>query len=87
MADELTQLVSRYGALMVFVSVLLEQLGLPIPSLPTLIAAGAIAALGHLHVIELLLAAIIGSVIADVSWYAVGCATAFEPCEYCAGCR
>ncbi len=58
--------------MMVFVNVLLDQLGLPIPSFPTLLVAGAIAASAQLDLIELFSAALIGSVIADALWYAAG---------------
>jgi membrane protein DedA with SNARE-associated domain len=52
--------------------VLLEQLGLQIPALPTLVVAGALAAAGKLAVTELFLVAVVACVIADGAWYAAG---------------
>lgn len=39
----LVQIVSRYGVALVFANVLVEQLGLPIPAMPTLIVLGVAA--------------------------------------------
>ena len=41
--NELQQLNETHGLLLVFVNVLLEQLGLPVPAYPTLIVTGALA--------------------------------------------
>ena len=41
-------LIQAYGVLIVFGTVLLEQIGLPIPAMPILIAAGALAAGGEI---------------------------------------
>ena len=52
----------------VFLNVLLQQLGLPVPAVPTLLLAGSLAAApGSLG--PVLAAAIIASVIADWAWY------------------
>jgi hypothetical protein len=40
-------LFNQYGFVIVFGAVLLEQLGIPLPALPILIAAGALAANGR----------------------------------------
>ncbi len=44
----MTDLLARYGLVLIFANVLVEQIGLPIPVLPTLLVAGAMAAGGHL---------------------------------------
>lgn len=55
----------------VFVNVLLQQMGLPVPAVPTLMIAGSLAATpGQLG--PLLGAAILASVIADAAWYGAG---------------
>ena len=41
-------LVTQYGVALVFANVLIQQIGLPIPVVPTLIVAGALAADGKL---------------------------------------
>ena len=48
MVHDIQQLVAQHGAAIVFVNVLLEQIGLPIPAVPTLMVAGAVAADGKL---------------------------------------
>jgi len=42
------RLIAQYGLALVFANVLFEQLGMPIPAIPTLIVAGALAAEGEL---------------------------------------
>ena len=44
MMQEIVLLLAQYGLLLVFANVLLEQLGLPLPAVPTMIVAGALAA-------------------------------------------
>jgi len=39
-------LITQYGLALVFANVLIQQIGLPIPAVPTLIVAGALAADG-----------------------------------------
>lgn len=70
--DQLVDLISRYGLLFVFVNVLLEQAGLPIPALPTLVLAGALAADGKLSAPLILVVAVAASFIADYPWYLAG---------------
>lgn len=55
----------------VFVNVLLQQLGLPVPAVPTLLLAGSLAA-GAGPLGQILAAAIVASVIADWVWYGAG---------------
>ena len=44
--DHLIALLQQYGLGFVFVNVLALQAGLPVPAYPTLIVAGALAAIG-----------------------------------------
>ena len=44
----LVLLLQKYGPLIVFANVLLEQAGVPVPAYPVLILAGALAANGEL---------------------------------------
>jgi len=48
----------KYGYAVVFVNVLAEQVGLPIPSAPVLLAAGALAGFHQLNVFETLTVAV-----------------------------
>ncbi len=69
---ELVAKVAKYGVAFIFGNVLLEQLGLPIPALPTLIVAGALAAQGTLNGLHVLLASVGASLLADLVWYELG---------------
>ena len=62
----------RYGLPLVFGNVFLEQIGLPIPALPTLIGAGAVAANGKLSALAVLGLAVAASVAADTIWFWLG---------------
>jgi membrane protein DedA with SNARE-associated domain len=68
----MTDLLARYGLALIFVNVLVEQIGLPIPALPTLLVAGAMAAGGHLSATTAFVVAFIAARIADWSWYVAG---------------
>ena len=68
----LVEQLGRYGLALVFGNVFLEQLGAPIPALPTLIVAGAFAANGRMNLATILLVAVAGSVMADAVWYGIG---------------
>jgi membrane protein DedA with SNARE-associated domain/rhodanese-related sulfurtransferase len=63
---------SHYGLSLVALNVLLNQLGLPVPVVPTLIVAGAIAANGQLSFAALFFASVLACLLADCLWYWVG---------------
>jgi membrane protein DedA with SNARE-associated domain/rhodanese-related sulfurtransferase len=65
-------LVAHYGLAIVFTNVLAEQLGLPIPAVPTLIVSGALAAEGKISGPAVFGAAILACLIADGTWYLAG---------------
>jgi len=68
---EIASAVERNAVPVVFVNVLLQQLGLPVPAVPTLLLAGSlVAAPGVLA--EALAAAVVASVVADWVWYGAG---------------
>src|SRR5713101_7608805 len=64
--------VARHGLPLVFANVLGEQLGLPIPAMPTLIVAGALAVERNFRASQALLLAVLASVIADLVWFFLG---------------
>jgi len=68
----LTHTVEAYGLPLVMLVVLLEQLGLPIPAMPVLIIAGALAVDGKLTAWQVLLGAVAASVVADALWFGLG---------------
>ncbi len=61
-----------FGLSLVFFNVLLEQLGLPVPAIPTLIVAGALAADGRIPAASLCALALTACVIGDAVWYVAG---------------
>jgi membrane protein DedA with SNARE-associated domain/rhodanese-related sulfurtransferase len=63
---------SPLGLTVVFLNVLCNQLGLPIPVLPTLVLAGALAAAGRLPPGALFGLAVAACVIGDSVWYLAG---------------
>jgi membrane protein DedA with SNARE-associated domain/rhodanese-related sulfurtransferase len=63
---------ARYGVPFVGFNVLLQQLGLPIPAVPTMIVAGALAADGRLSGLGVFLISVAASVVADAAWFWAG---------------
>ncbi len=64
--------VLRYGLPLVFVNVFLEQMGLPIPAVPTLIVAGALSVGNDPPAARVLAVAVVACLIADSIWFALG---------------
>ncbi len=62
----------RHGYLVLFVWVLAEQIGLPIPAVPVMMAAGALAGSGQLSLAAALALAAIASLVSDTIWYCIG---------------
>src|SRR5689334_2615345 len=62
----------RHGYAVLFGWVLLEQMGLPIPSVPLLIAAGALARAGRMNLMFAVASAFIAAILADLFWYSLG---------------
>ncbi len=62
----------NHGYVVLFVWVLLEQGGLPIPSIPLLLAAGALAGAGKLNLALCLSLPVVASMISDICWYEIG---------------
>lgn len=61
-----------HGYLLLFAWVLIEQIGIPIPATPVLLAAGALTAEGHLGFAVSFLAAWGAALIADTLWFFIG---------------
>ncbi len=66
------RLIADYGLALVFANVLLEQLGLPVPAMPTLVVAGALAAEGEFSIVAIFAAAFVACMIGDAAWYLAG---------------
>ena len=68
----LDSMFSQLGLALVILNVLLDQAGLPIPAIPTLIVAGAVAADHHAWGTELYIGSVLACVVADMGWYLAG---------------
>ncbi len=64
--------VGQYGALVLFAVVFVEQIGLPLPAIPVLVAAGALAGNGHMSLWMVLGVTVSAALIADFIWYELG---------------
>ena len=62
----------HYAYLIVFVWVLAEQLGIPIPSIPLLLTAGTMTATHRIHHAFVLMAVLAACAIADSTWFLLG---------------
>ena len=72
MHHEIVALLAQYGLWLVFVNVLLTQLGLPLPAVPTMIVAGALAATGAASIAGVVAVSVLACMIADLAWYLAG---------------
>jgi membrane protein DedA with SNARE-associated domain/rhodanese-related sulfurtransferase len=70
--QQLLRLFDQHGPLLVFLNVLVEQLGAPVPAVPTLIVAGALSVEGRFAWHSVLILAVLASGIANFSWYLAG---------------
>lgn len=70
--EEMTGLLAQYGLALVFVNVFLTQLGAPVPAIPTLVVAGALAQRGDLPAAIVLIVAVGASLLGDLPWFVAG---------------
>ena len=71
MSDTL-HFLARHSYIVLFASVLAQQLGVPLPSTPFIIAAGALAHTGQLSFGAAIFVAFSAAMIADVVWFEIG---------------
>jgi len=69
---EVIQFLVRHGYTVLFVWVMVEQLGLPIPTAPLLLAAGALGGEGQLSTPIAFFVAVVGAMASDTFWYHFG---------------
>jgi len=62
----------HHGYLVIVVWVFVEQVGIPLPSTPLLLAAGALAGTGRMSFFASLFYAMLGATVADSIWYQLG---------------
>jgi membrane protein DedA with SNARE-associated domain len=69
---ELLDFLLRHGYSVLALWVFAEQVGLPIPSLPLMLAAGALSGSGRMNLFACLLSSVFGALLADNLWYQLG---------------
>jgi len=90
---ETLQFLVKHGYIVIFISVLAQQLGVPLPSTPFIVAAGALAHSGQLSFTAVLFVACCAAILADLVWFEIGrwrgtrvlqllCRISLEP-DYC----
>ena len=70
--NETIQFLIDYGYVLLFAWVLIEQMGLPLPAVPLLLAAGALAGAGKMNLPFAMGVALVAVVLADLFWYYLG---------------
>jgi len=70
--QEFLQGLSQYGYGLLFLFVLAEQVGLPLPAIPVLLGVGALAGEGRLSLGWAVVVAVVGAAASDLLWYGLG---------------
>ncbi len=70
--DEVVRFLIDQGYIVLFLWVFFEQIGLPIPVAPMLLAAGALAGIGKLNFALVFGSAFLAALLSDQFWYQVG---------------
>ena len=70
--NEILQFSLSHGGAVLFAVVFLEQLGVPIPAAPWLLAAGALCATGEASPARVTTVTLLGCLTADSTWFYVG---------------
>lgn len=87
------QFLIEYGYIVLFVLIFLDQIGLPLPSIPVVLGAGALAGTGDMNIALVVGLTVVACVPADLFWYYLGrsrggkvltilCTISLEP-DYC----
>jgi membrane protein DedA with SNARE-associated domain/rhodanese-related sulfurtransferase len=70
--ETLLYIIETYGLWVVFICVLMDQGGLPVPAYPPLIVTAAYEAQSGQSIVPVLLVATLAAILADLLWYAFG---------------
>jgi membrane protein DedA with SNARE-associated domain len=70
--NETLQFVMQHGTMVLVAIVFVEQMGLPVPALPILVAFGVLAGTGHLNLWIMLVGAVSAAIGADWIWFTLG---------------
>ncbi len=69
---EITHFLIQHGYVVLAIWVVLDQTGIPVPALPVLLTAGALAGTGQLDLVAVLCVATLACLPSDLLWYEVG---------------
>ena len=70
--NETLDFLTQHGSLVLAAAVFAEQIGLPLPALPFLIAAGALAGTGQMAASVALVSAVVAAMAGDQVWFELG---------------
>lgn len=70
--NEALQFLTQHGTLVLFAAVFAEQIGLPLPAVPFLIAAGALVGTGQMSLGVTVVAAVVAALLGDQAWFELG---------------
>src|SRR5262244_2754186 len=70
--DNYLQFLIKHGYVVLFVWVFAEQVGLPLPAIPILLAAGALAGKGDFSFAVTITLAVLAALMSDIFWYKIG---------------
>jgi membrane protein DedA with SNARE-associated domain len=70
--SDLVDFLIRHSEAFIFVYVFADQIGVPLPAVPALLAMGALAAVGKLNFALALVLSVVASLLADTIWYTLG---------------
>lgn len=70
--NEVNAFVSQYREVLLFAVVFAEQVGLPLPAVPVLLAAGALAGAGKMDLTGAVVLSVMACVAGDLIWYELG---------------
>jgi membrane protein DedA with SNARE-associated domain/rhodanese-related sulfurtransferase len=70
--NEILEFLTRHGPSILFAAVFVEQMGVPLPAAPWLLAAGALSVTGKPYWYVALAAGACGSLLADLIWFYLG---------------
>jgi membrane protein DedA with SNARE-associated domain len=70
--EESLDFLIRHGYAILFAGVFIEQIGIPLPSVPLLLGVGALSADGKFSFATALVVAVLASLPGDIAWYQLG---------------
>jgi len=72
MQINITQFLSDHGLPLLFIAVFVDQMGLPLPAIPWLLAVGALSATGVFNPFVAILLTVVACLVAESFWYFLG---------------